>query len=98
MTDKASPRPEYDLAKLHAATDAAIATAHRMRRNIKGPINWADLSCRAAEKWTDQDGDTGYRVWIEEAAPGCDNSTFCEYIWKQLEKRGFLNIEVETEW
>jgi len=59
-------------------------------------INWADLWCYHAEKHIAADGEEGYRVYIEEASPGCDK--FRIYIANELAKLGFANVGVVTEW
>lgn len=60
-------------------------------------INWGDLGCVSAEFWVDDATHTGYRVYIEEAAPdGCP--LLVGWIETKLGERGFTDIEVVTEW
>lgn len=86
----------YDLAKLRQATDKACNAAFDEPERIDEPINWADLGCTSAERYETDDGDTGHRVYIEEAAPNCVN--LIAYVQGKLTAAGFDYIEVITEW
>ena len=56
------------------------------------PINWGDLSVCDVIRHGD-----GWQVTVEEAAPGrCPD--LCEYLRGWLEKWGWDNVEVVTEW
>jgi hypothetical protein len=59
-------------------------------------INWGDFDCVGAEFYIDNDGETGYRVRIEEADPTCTNVH--KFVGAYLAERGFANVEVRTEW
>jgi hypothetical protein len=84
----------YDLAKLRELTSKACDLASES--GVRGAINFGDLRCVTAEQWTNDEGITGYRVWIEEAAPG--NVDFHYFVYDYLTKAGFIGIEVETRW
>lgn len=55
------------------------------------PVNWGDLRCYDVETTKDK-----YIVRIEEASPNADK--FKEYIQEWLQKWGWDNVEVITEW
>ena len=59
-------------------------------------INWGDFCCVGAEFYIDNDGETGYRVSIEEADPSCVHVH--KFVSAYLSERGFANVEVRTEW
>lgn len=59
-------------------------------------INWADLHCHSAEFYLNSEDIAGYRVYIEEASPSCPK--LHERIQEQLQKKGYSDIEVITEW
>ena len=60
------------------------------------PVNWASLGVSDIEYYKSRAGTEGYRVRIEEAAPGCEN--LCGFIAKFLAGRGYPDIDVVTEW
>lgn len=59
-------------------------------------INWGDFDCVGAEFYIDNDGETGYRVLIEEADPCCVHVH--KFVSDYLASRGFEHVEVRTEW
>lgn len=86
---------QEDLRRLRGATDAAISVIASQGRTF-GAINWADLGCVQAA-WVVTDDNQGYaEVLIEEAAPDC--AAFQAAVAAELEKRGWLNVRVVTEW
>ncbi len=77
------------------AIEVALAQKNALQRHRES-INWADLRCVHAEFVVEQNGSTFYRVWIEEASPGCPE--FHQFICTELQKAGFFNVEVRTDW
>lgn len=88
---------EY-LKRLRVATEAILRDAYKHRDDIlsRGAVNRADLHCVAALKVEDDQGETSYRVEIEECAP--DAADLQRFVHAKLEEAGFFNIEVDTEW
>jgi hypothetical protein len=82
-----------NLRKLRETTSYVL---ENLPRTIKGPINWGDLSCFGAEVYVNDDGDTGYRVWIAEV--GSDSVEFQLAVQQALAQIGFQDIAVATEW
>jgi len=82
------------LVKLRQATDDAIGVVEAGER--RGPVNWADLSCRQAAWVTTDEGESYAEVKIEEASP--DATEFQEAIRAELARSGWPNVEVVTEW
>jgi len=61
----------------------------KIKANFKNePINWGDLRCFAVEE--------KYVVYISEASPNA--TEFKNYIKNELEKKGYKNVEIITEW
>ena len=85
----------YDLTKLMAACDAAIAAANDAELK-DACVNWGDLSCVDAQYYESVHGDSGHRVLIEEADPS--NYLFCKFVGEHLALAGYPNVEVATEW
>ena len=81
------------LARLQRETNEILAAAPN---TIGGPVNWASLHCYSARAWTDDEGQTGVTVEIEEASP--DAIELHGYVSSELEKRGWPHVEVRTEW
>lgn len=88
----------YDLKALRECADEACDLAHAA--GIQDAINWGDLGCVYAYRFTrDYDGgdrEEGYAVHIEECAPDCRGLSL--FISDHLEAAGFSGIEVEMEW
>lgn len=63
---------------------------------VDGAINWGDLGCMDALHQENVHGESNYRVIIQEASP--DAYHLQEYVAKTLAERGFINVEVDTEW
>ena len=82
------------LKTLYSATNDACTAA--AQESIDDAVNWADLGCVSAERFTTHDGTTGYRVWIEEAAP--EAYLLKEFVSLYLDAHGFKNVEIYTEW
>lgn len=59
-------------------------------------INWADLGCVSAEYWEDNQGDSGYRIYIEEASYA--SWRFRNWVEEWLGERGHGSVLVATEW
>jgi len=66
--------------------------------NFNEPINYYDLGCVEARIWSNQEGNEGYTVYIEEA--GTDCYEFKMWIKEKLVGMGwqFPEIEVVTRW
>ena len=86
----------FTLAELCKATDAACELASMNWKAIGGAVNWADLSCAVSERFETSDGDHGFRVYVEEAAP--NEQALCDFIAAELKQKGFGDVEVVTEW
>ena len=84
------------LQRLRTAADAALMEALAHRDDIGGAVNWADLHCLEARVFTADDGETGYQVFIEEAAP--DAHPLQKFVGEQLRQAGFPAVEVMTAW
>lgn len=85
------------LRELEGRTDEILHAAREERERPGGAVNWgANVCCFQAEDWIAEDGSRGQRVWIQKASP--DATELQEYVRKALAERGFLNIEVRTEW
>jgi hypothetical protein len=83
-----------ELKKLRAATDDVIGTISRDPPNW--PVNWADLSCRQTSWIVTDDGAEYAEVLIEEASP--EAFEFRETVRCELARRGYLGVQVVTEW
>lgn len=89
-----SIRPIEPLLKdLRLATNQALA---RAAGQVDGAINWADLACREVRKWTDDTGDSGYTVYIEEADP--EAAALQQFVQEWVAAVGFIDVEVVTAW
>jgi hypothetical protein len=84
------------LAELRTLAEAACRWAYHERRKIDGPINWGDLHPWSVEHYETDEGEEGYRVWIEEAAESAYELQ--KFVHSYLKKRGFPRVEVKTEW
>lgn len=82
------------LALRQKASDLCDAAASR--DFVGAAINWADLKCYHAEWFQGDDGEAGYRIYIDEAAP--DNSEFQDWIASELATAGWCDVDVVTEW
>jgi hypothetical protein len=83
-----------ELVKLREATNRAIDEVQKQR--TKGAVNWADLHCLQAA-WVVTDEEESYaEVTIEEAAPEADE--FQTAVMLELDKLGYPNVHVVTEW
>lgn len=96
MTDLTPVLVRARLDKLRLLSEAACRWAYHERRKIDGPINWGDLGPYSVERFEDDEGNGGERVWIEEAAP--DAYDLHLFVAAYLAKRGFPGVEVRTEW
>jgi len=78
----------------------AVKSAHRMRRKIEGPVNWADLDAVDAFIVLDENrhGDLQERieVLLSEASP--DAIELCHYVLGKLHAAGYADIVVTAEW
>lgn len=79
---------------IRAAAGEALIQARQ--DGVMGAINWDALSCAASEQFTDDQGATGYRCYIEEAAPECDELQ--DYIASYVFGKMGVTVEVRTEW
>lgn len=87
----------YELKELRRVADAATDAA--FNHDWKGAhvtVNWGDLCCVSAEHYVTEEGEEGYRVYIEEADPS--NTEFQQFVSQRLEAAGFTGVEVITEW
>lgn len=84
------------LKRLRSAVDQACALARQNPHEFKGAINWGDLGCVSAQFYQDDQGDAGFRVLVEEAAP--ENEDLHNFIAEAVKEQGFLKVEVITKW
>lgn len=87
---------DLHLLKLKETTAKICQEAFKVKPTIEGAINWYDLGCDSAEQYTNEEGFTGYRVWISEAEPQAIH--LIEYVAQQLRVYGFKDVEIRTEW
>ena len=83
-------------AKVMADVDDILKEMSTHKEDFHEAINWADLKCVDVELISSSYSGDFIRVKIEEAAP--DSSDFRMYIYQALVHRGYLRIEVVTEW
>lgn len=79
---------------LRNAAETAIAAAEKIKHEFDDAINWADLRCVRVFHWTDDSGNSGFVVEIEEAAP--DSGEFCRWISESIEEDTGITAEVTT--
>lgn len=79
---------------IRAAAGEALVQARQ--DSVIGAINWGALSCVGSEQFTDDEGVTGYRCYIEEAAPECDELQ--DYVASYVFGKMGVSVEVRTEW
>ena len=84
-----------DLKKLRVVTNLVIGEVD-CNDNHRGPVNWADLSCRQASWVVTDDGAEYAEVLIEEASP--EAVEFRETIRYELARRGYPRVQVITGW
>lgn len=88
---------KYNLKELKQMTTRICKLASNARHTFRNAaVNWADLRCTCAEYLTDDDGDTGHRVYIEEASP--DNAEVIKFITTELILHGYKDVEVLLQW
>lgn len=88
------------LADITEATEELTRVVERILENIPsgsipGAINWADLHCTDVELVFNADR-TRVCITIQEASP--EAYRLSKYVSDKLEKIGYGNIEVDTEW
>ena len=59
-------------------------------------VNWGDLSAHTVEFWESDTGDVGWRVYVSEASP--TSNKLMAFMRDRLRARGFIGVEVLTEW
>lgn len=87
---------DADLPGLKVAANIACNEAFRNKEAVPGAVNWADLRCTKAEFFFTDSGDTGTRVYLEEAAH--DAMELHSFVERYLEAHGFPNVEIVTSW
>jgi hypothetical protein len=86
-----------ELSRLCATTNFVLREAREdPDLHLAGAINWGNLRCIRALEWSDDSGDHGLAVEIEEAAP--DATELHSYVSDALKTRGWANVGVTTEW
>lgn len=93
-----TPVNQSDVLKaLVADANEIIAAAKNYKSRFAGEaINWGDLSCLEARSWTNDSGDAGYTVHIEEVSPTA--AKFLNFIAGALIAKGWGVVEVVGEW
>jgi len=84
------------LAAIRVLTDEALDAAKARFTEIGGVVNWARLRCNSAERYETDIGDSGVRVYVEEACPSA--SSLRLFVRNHLAAAGQPNIDVITEW
>lgn len=93
----ADSNERYDLKKLkQVASDACKKACAQHQDFGSDPVNWADFDCTAAYFQIDDEGDESYMVTLEEASPGC--RLVLQFVARELEAAGFVDVNIETEW
>lgn len=88
---------KHNLKELKQVTTRCCKLASGARRTFENAaVNWADLQCTCAEYYIDDLGDTGYRVYVEEASP--DNAEVAKFIADELALHEYKDIEISLEW
>jgi hypothetical protein len=88
---------KYNLKELKQITTRCCKLAAGAQYMFKNAaVNWADFQCTCAEYYIDDLGNTGYRVYIEEANP--DNAEIVKFISTGLTPHGYKDIEIRLEW
>src|SRR3990167_5558619 len=72
-----------------AACDSAL---HQKELFTRESINWGDLGCSAIEYCIDEEGDTFFRVVVEEASPSARG--LADFVDKYLEAHGYDSDEL----
>lgn len=85
---------DYNLEALRKCADDATDAAMRDPDSKNWCVNWGDIACVSAQKFNDDGGHEGYRVVLEEAS--CYHLS--QFVKEYLEQRGFVGVEVITEW
>ncbi len=80
----------HELYTLKCCTNDILVAA--IESDVGGPVNWGDLRCVSAELYIDDDGDCGYRVYIEEASP--DAMELRDWVTKRLVESGYSGVGV----
>lgn len=83
------------LQDLRAATNEVLFEIKKNK--FTSPVNWGDLFCSEALWVLNHYGEARAQVIIEEAAPE-GNEKLHSIVVVELEKRGWPNVEVFTEW
>jgi hypothetical protein len=98
LAERDAKRPgHYNLSALGEAADNACLDAFTGCPDCRTQaINWGDLQCVAAERYTTKDGTMGHRVWIEEADPSAYHLR--DFVRGYLERAGFAGVDVMLEW
>ena len=81
---------------LRNATERAICEAQEIRNEFDDAVNWADLRCTRIFYWTDDSGDCGFTLEIEEVDPS--SWTFGRWVAEAVEKETGITVEVNCEW
>ena len=84
------------LVGLRNVANKACKLAVEKKTEIKGPVNWADLSCHEARYWCDDSGGYGYTVLIEEASPEAVDLML--FIGEEVRKSGYNDVYVQLDW
>jgi hypothetical protein len=86
------------LRELRVVCDEALESLYQRRYGIGGGVNWGDLTCvEARHIVTDsEEDDEFYEVLVEEVAP--EAQAFQTALVVELERRGWMNVHVQTEW
>lgn len=98
LAERDAKRPgHYNLIALRNAADNACSDALDACDDCHGEaVNWGDLQCVGAERYTTDEGTIGHRVWIEECDPAAHHLR--EFVRGYLERAGFAGVDVMLEW
>jgi len=84
------------------AVEELIAEAQQDKSAFDGEagrgsgVNWADLRAVDVEHWVRDDGDSGYRVYVEEVSPTAEKLP--AFLQAGLADRGIENTAIVCKW
>lgn len=81
------------MATLRKAAEDSLAAIPKEDWHAQGAVNWGDIGVREVRYWLNDQGETGYTISLEEAAPG---SKLCQTIYEEMGAPE--NVEIVCEW
>jgi hypothetical protein len=93
--EKTQPAQTFSAIRREAERAIRAAEALIVEEFAGEPINWSALHVNQVEYWIDDQGDSGYRVYLDEASPNCPK--LAAFVSGYISQAGF-ECEVRTEW